>query len=149
MKEVNATDLEINRKDAVIIDCPINQIVGSNIIDIVRMAKNNYVIIATPWDDYEHSFENYDVENPHTWFISDWLDKFTPFYTIQYDGYDNQYDIDYNERDYFHICGYTANKELIEEMEGVMHCRFEFDIAYGRMYNFDENYNIVKNPYFE
>ena len=56
MKEVNATDLEINRKDAVIIDCPINQIVGSNIIDIVRMAKNNYVIIATPWDDYEHFF---------------------------------------------------------------------------------------------
>lgn len=149
MKEVNATDLEINRKDAVVIDCPINQIVGSNIIDIVRMAKNNYVIIATPWDDYKHFFENYDVENPHTWFISDWLDKFTPFYTIQYDGYDNQYDIDYNERDYFHICGYTANKELIEEMEVVMHCRFEFDIAYGCMYNFDENYNIIKNPYSE
>ncbi len=140
MKEVTVKDLETNYRDAVIIDCSVDQIVGSNIADLVYMAKHNYVIIVTPWDEVTN-YDRYDPDDPHTWCLSN-LFYHLHLYNIEFDGWEYKEDLDYSERDYFRISGFTANKELLEDMESVMHTRFEFDIAYGGMYNFDENYNI-------
>ena len=143
MKEVLVKDLEINPKDAVITDCPIKEIVGSNIARLVYMADYNFVIIATPWDKLSEWRNEYDSDNPDTWLLSDLFYNLPSLYIIQFDGWIYEEGVDCSERDYFSIYGFTPNKECIEDMEEVMHCRFEFDIAYGRMYNFDENYNII------
>lgn len=148
MKKVTVKDLEINPKDAVITDCPIKEIVGSNIARLVYMANNNFVIIATPWDKLSAWRNENDYGNPDTWLLSDLFYNLPSLYTIQFDGWIYEEGVDCSERDYFSIYGFTTNKECIEEMEEVMHCRFEFDIAYGRMYNFDENYNIITEKNF-
>ena len=139
MKEYKLIDLEVNYCEPIVIDCPVEGILGGSIADLIYKATTQYIIIITPWDMVHR--ENYDFDNPHTWLLSAVLYQMS-FYNIEFDGWEYKDGVDYNDRDYFRINGYTANKELLEELESAMHCICEFDISYG-MYNFDDEYNIL------
>lgn len=141
MKEYKIVDLEVKYAEPVIIDYPIESILGGSIADLLYEANTKFIIIATPWEMTHSYCDTYDCDIPHTWLLSDFFDNIK-LYQISFDGWEYKEGVDYSERDYFRITGYTANKDLLEELESIMYCRYEFDLSYN-MYNYDENYNII------